>query len=226
MSMNCQALREWLSADLDGEASAAEQAAVREHLAACAGCRRARAGAEALREELLLAASEAETSESEEALLATLHAEGLCRTDIQPRRHKEHKEVRLRTGWLTAAALVSRPFLEFCRSVCSLCLRGFRPIQYRSLRLAAGMMAVSFLVTWGALRWAETGPRVAESALAARAAAAPRLPAGDEIMNEWMTGTPSLAALERLQRLPPVTPPAREPVQRGAAAADQHRRMG
>lgn len=38
--MNCETWREVVSADLDGEATPAESAAVEEHLAECAACRR------------------------------------------------------------------------------------------------------------------------------------------------------------------------------------------
>ena len=38
--MDCETWREVVSADLDGEATPAESAAVEEHLAGCAACRR------------------------------------------------------------------------------------------------------------------------------------------------------------------------------------------
>ena len=37
--MSCESFQDWISADLDGELSAADQDTLAGHLASCAGCR-------------------------------------------------------------------------------------------------------------------------------------------------------------------------------------------
>src|SRR5437870_3221417 len=78
--MNCERLRESLSAELDGEARALQRRSVGRHLAACADCRRARAAALSLRKEIDLAASAISPNEvRDEAILAALRRAGVCR---------------------------------------------------------------------------------------------------------------------------------------------------
>ena len=84
-------------------------------------------------------------------------------------------------------------------------------------------MAVSFLLTWGSLRWAATAPAVVPAASGSLAAAGRARPLDAEMLDEWMAGAPTLAALSRLQRLPAIIPAA--PVRRGAMVREP-RRMG
>jgi anti-sigma factor RsiW len=201
--MRCEELREWLSADLDGEARGVERAAVREHLAACPECRRARAAAEGLRDGLRLASRERVTEERDEALLAVLRDEG-------------------RFGAETGFRLQGQP--GAIRSLWSACLGGLPPLSGKgSLGPAAVAMTLSFVVTWGSLRWAEAG-RAASVRIPTSLPATARLrPPDGELLDEWMAGTPSLAAFSRLQRRPASAPAAPALLKRGAVLRERRR---
>jgi hypothetical protein len=84
-------------------------------------------------------------------------------------------------------------------------------------------MALSFVMTWGSLRWAEAGRAAAvRIPTSLPATARLRLPDG-EMLDEWMAGTPSLAALSRLQRRPASAPAAPAPLRRGAVLQERRR---
>lgn len=202
--MRCEELREWVSAELDGEVRRAKRQAVREHLSACEACRLAGAAAETLRHELARAAAWAPPDEArDEMLLTLLRQEGVFRevAGAEPQRH-ERLEERI-GGWRD--------------SLCSLCLRGLHRLRgTTSLRPAAAALAVSFLLTWSSLRWAETGRAVIPAVPGSLAAAAWARPPDAQMLDQWMAGVPSLAALSRLQRLPAPAPMSPAPALRGA----------
>jgi anti-sigma factor RsiW len=193
--MTCDDLREWQSAELDGEARPAEREAVRRHLETCPACRRAHAAAVALRTGLTQAVYLWPDAEArDEQVLATLRREGRCHT---PR--------------LTPSLRSSVPAF-FCRMVAA-----------PSLRPALAAMSVAFLLTWTALRWAETPTVPLPSSAAAGAMALDGTPGNrarpldTALLDQWLAGSPTLSALSRLRR---VTSPGRErPVapRRGAA---------
>jgi anti-sigma factor RsiW len=103
--------------------------------------------------------------------------------------------------------------------------RGWRPGLRSSFWPAAAAMAASFLLTWGALRWAERNPlsHAPVSAPAATAhAVGPRSPA---MLEEWLQGPPTVAALSRLQRLP-LSPPGSGRTPRRSAVPRSRRTLG
>jgi predicted anti-sigma-YlaC factor YlaD len=183
--MTCDALREWMSADLDGETTPAERESVRRHLESCPACRRARAAASALRTGLIQAASPWPDAEaSDERVLAMLRQEGRCRIpDPSPSLRSAV------AGWFRRLTAVS------------------------SLRPALAAMAVMFLLTWTALRWAEspmgTAPSRDNTPLAALdgTPGAGARPLDTALLEQWLAGSPTLSALSRLQR---VTSPGSE----------------
>jgi anti-sigma factor RsiW len=205
--MRCEELREWLSAELDGEARSIKRAAVCEHLAACPACRRAQAAAETLRQGLWQAAWAPPNEGRDEALLAVLRQEGLCgeAAGVAPQRH----EVRV-GGWREALH-------SFCFSVFRLggSTTSFRP--------AAAALVVSFLLTWSSLRWAETGRAVGPDIPGMRSATAPARPPDAAMLDEWMAGAPTLGALSRLQWLPRARQAPPGPIQRGSMHHESRR---
>jgi hypothetical protein len=85
----------------------------------------------------------------------------------------------------------------------------------RLVQSALAAMALAFVLTWGALRWAENGPPsgTAPASLSASGAVAYR--PDPELMEKWLAGPPTLAALARLERSFPRRA-ALSRVQRGA----------
>ncbi len=78
--MACDLVREWLTAELDGEATADEQGSALRHLAGCPACREARAAAAALRSEFRRADwAAAADPHRVDALIALLRREGRVR---------------------------------------------------------------------------------------------------------------------------------------------------
>jgi anti-sigma factor RsiW len=192
--MTCAELRECLSAELDGEATAEQRETARQHLETCHACRQARAADEALRRCLAEAAwTAADESARDDAVIAALLAEGVCRPTGTP----AHLWLRMRTVWQTFGASLMP-----------------------SMRPALTALAASFLLTWGVLHWAETGavqlPFVSEGA----SAATPTHPLDSGLLDRWLAGSPTLEALSRLQRAPAPDPPHARP-RRGAVRQEQ-----
>jgi anti-sigma factor RsiW len=183
--MTCDELREWRSAELDGEAKPSERETVQRHLERCPACRRARAAAVALRTGLTQAAYPwPDADASDEQVLATLRREGRCQPPgLSPS---------LRSS---LAGLFRRTFAA------------------PSLRPALAAMAVTFLLTWTALRWAESPSGPAASRANTPVAALDGTPGGrarpldTALLEQWLAGSPTLSALSRLQW---VTSPGRE----------------
>jgi predicted anti-sigma-YlaC factor YlaD len=201
--MTCDALREWLSADLDGETTPAERESVRRHLESCPACRRARAAASALRTGLVQAASLWPDAEaSDEQVLAMLRQEGRCRLPSPGPSLRSTV-----AGWFR------------------------RVLAAPSLRPALAAMAVAFLLTWSALRWAESPTGTALSHGSTPVAALDGMPGAGArpldtvLLEQWLAGSPTLSALSRLQR---VTSPGSEPpaAQRRGAAGGGPRHLG
>jgi anti-sigma factor RsiW len=195
--MTCDDLREWLSAELDGEARPAEREAVRRHRETCPACRRARTAAVALRTGLTQATcSWPDAEASDEQVLATLRREGRCQTLHLSPSLRDSIEVLFR-----------------------------RLLVAPSLQPALAAMVVTFLLTWTALRWAET-PAVPIPSSAATGAVAlngtpgkTARPLDTALLERWLAGSPTLSALSRLQRV--VSPGQERPAapRRGAAGS-------
>lgn len=175
--MSCDELREWLSAELDGDTTPAERETVRRHLETCPACRRARTAASALRTGLIQAASPwPDAAASDERVLAMLRQEGRCRIpDPSPSLRSAV------AGWFRRFTAVS------------------------SLRPALAAMAVMFVLTWTALRWAESPSGPAPSRANTPVAALDGTPGGrarpldTALLEQWLAGSPTLSALSRLQ---------------------------
>jgi anti-sigma factor RsiW len=183
--MTCEELREWQSAELDGETRPAEREAVRRHLETCPACRRAHAAAVALRTGLTQAVYPWPDAEAcDEQVLATLRREGRC--------HAPRLSPSLRGS---IVGLLHRVHAA------------------PSLRPALAAMAVTFLLTWTALRWAETPAGPVPTSATAGAVAIDGTPGrrarplDTALLEQWLAGPPTLSALSRLQR---VTSPSRE----------------
>jgi anti-sigma factor RsiW len=176
--MTCDELREWQSAELDGETRPAEREAVRRHLETCPECRRARAAAVALRTGLTQAVYPWPDAEaSDEQVLATLRREGRC---YAPR---------------LAPSLRGTVVGLFRRGLAS---PSFRP--------ALAAMTVTFLLTWSALRWAETPAGPVPSSATVGAVAIDDTPGrrarplDTALLERWLAGSPALSALSRPRR--------------------------
>jgi hypothetical protein len=85
-----------------------------------------------------------------------------------------------------------------------------------ALRPAVATLTVSFLMTWGSLRWAEQGGLGASAAHPPAVASVPARVVDPETLERWLEGPPTLAALARSQPPPPAPPSARRPRQRSA----------
>jgi predicted anti-sigma-YlaC factor YlaD len=180
----CEAVRARLWAEIDGEAEAVENTVVACHLEACRACRQLRASAESLRSGIAAAMQDCPSDDAQdEALLAMLRDEGICRT---PSREAPEAAGRGRPEWLrrVSAALLSR---------------------HLAPSLAA--LTASFALTWGMLRWAEM-PSAPDQAPAAGASVAQPLP-DEDFLERWLAETPTLAAALR-RVLPPPRPAPRK----------------
>jgi hypothetical protein len=208
--MTCDQVQAWLDADLDGEEEAARRQAIAAHLAACRDCRRAWKGIQALREGLAAATWTSPDAEArDEQILAVLHREGICRADValEPQRHNEYEAGTYRIGkGRLPASIFSLPRY----------LVGFNILTRPGPTLwpAVITMSVSFLLTWGSLRWAETRPPAVATSLPTTAAA-PRHPPDPELLEKWLNG-PTLGALAWLQPVPAPVPTRAAPTRRGS----------
>jgi hypothetical protein len=190
-----------MSADLDGEARDGETKPMRKHLSRCADCRHLRRAAVVLRESLAAAAYDtAEAATRDEAVLAQLRREGLCGAPHQR---------------LVSARLVL-PF----RGVLSGSAIDFRRLAVQPALAATGL---SFALTWGALQWAGHGQPGRPTAPDQSAGAVARAP-DPLLIEKWLSGPPTLAALVRLERARPPKP-SLSPIRRGAVE-QRRRRLG
>jgi hypothetical protein len=94
-----------------------------------------------------------------------------------------------------------------------------------TLRPALATLAVSFLLTWGSLQWARAGRAGPMDRPVSPTAAVPaRLPHAD-VLEQWLDGPPTLAALVQLQPAPTPVPAPPRPQQRGELVRPR-RRLG
>jgi hypothetical protein len=150
-----------------------------------------------------LAAATCDTAEAEardEAVLARLRREGLC--IVPDQRRASVGFVRAFRRVLTGAAI------EFGRL---------------AVQPALAAMALSFALTWGALQWAGSGQPGRPPAPDRSAGAVARAP-DPRLMEKWLSGPPTLAALVRLERARP-RKPSLSPIRRGAVE-QRRRRLG
>jgi hypothetical protein len=189
--MRCEEAWEWLSADLDCEARVRPPASTQQHLEHCAECRRFRTAAMGLRKEFAAAKYRSIDPESgDEAILAALRQEGLAGATVATR-----------VGYLARL------------------LRGPSMIAWPFARPALAAMTAALLVTWGSLHWAET----CQSSVPPPASHGIAGPAGEMpdtvLLDRWMSGPPTLAALSRLRQGTGTGPLAVSPSRRSAAPA-------
>jgi hypothetical protein len=196
----CEAISELLSAALDGEVSPREREIVEEHLQTCVACRNTQSAALALRDSLAGAAWPLPTDAArDDEVIARLR---LGSVSGSPR------VVRLGIAegvspptWLPAGGPAPPALWERARTVYALIIPLLRA-QFRrlvetirsALQPALVTMAISFGVTWGALRWAETDASRAAKPDAPRPATAAR-PVDPDAFERWLTaGSPAMTA--------------------------------
>jgi anti-sigma factor RsiW len=184
--MTCEQVREWMSAEMDGEAGDEMRRSVREHLADCAACRQDRAATAMLRGHLRSAGSNRPPDPArDDALVALLRREGLIAP--APNSSLGHADTggawgaHRRAGGLSLSRLRAR-----CLSPCP---RG-GPVSAWQLAL---VMAATFVATWGPLRVAETGSISARPAARVGTATVSR-PASGSPTGEWLRRPAALAA--------------------------------
>jgi hypothetical protein len=170
--MKCEEMRAWLSAALDGEEPLRPPALVRKHLERCVECSQFRTAAMKLRTEFAVATCRSnDPGSSDEAILAVLRREGFAGA-MPP------------TG----------------RGYLARLLRGPAAIAWPFARPALAAMTGALLLTWGSLRWAETCP----SGVPQPASHSSFGPTGEMpdtvLLDRWMAGPPTLAALSRLRQ--------------------------
>jgi hypothetical protein len=198
--MTCHEVRDWMSAEMDGEARGNEQTLVDRHLAGCADCCRARAAAVALRQRLSSAAWKGSNDGSQdEAVLALLRREG--------RSGRPDCRIESRLG-----------------AVLHLFIRGSTRSGLSSVQPALAAMALSFLLTWSALKWAERRPADWSSHRPPSHGLAANRLRRTELVAKWLAGPPTLAALARLERSYPSKPMS--PNTRRSAVPRLRRRIG
>jgi predicted anti-sigma-YlaC factor YlaD len=167
--MNCDDAKLWLSADLDGEATVAERAAVQAHLASCSSCRAAGAAAASLRAGLLSAGWPAlENAARDEQLLTTLRRMGVIRsTENPPTHYRDNTAIRLRRAFQSYLPLVAP---------------------------AAATMAAGFLLMWGSLHMAVSGKLGSTVSPSAQTAATPAR-APERLQDGWPAQPSTLTSL-------------------------------
>jgi hypothetical protein len=188
--MTCEEAREWLSAEMDGEGSVRPPALVRQHVELCAECGRFRNTARELREQLAVAKCRSNDPDtSDESILVVLRQEGLASGTLA-----------------TGAGRFSR------------LLRGRALIAWPCARPALAAMTAALIITWGSLHWAETCPSdVPLPASHGIAGAAGEMP-DTALLDRWLNGPPTMAALSRLRRELGPGPAALSPTRRSAVA--------
>jgi hypothetical protein len=201
--MRCEELREWISAELDGEAHPEERHAVQQHLAVCVGCQRARAVTVGLRERLVhVSPIGADPRERDEPLFTMLRRDGVIRDQtgsMSLQQKLQHRWTRILTDLASQLGPTLRP--------------------------ALATLAVSFLLTWGSLQWAgasRAGPM--DRAVRPTAAVPAKMPRAD-VLEQWLDGPPTLAALVHLQTASAPVPALPRSQQRGELVRPR-RRLG
>lgn len=145
--MTCDRVRDWMSAEMDGEADAAGHEGVEAHLAACPGCRLVREAFQTLRAGLRTAscASSGASELDDRVVLAMVEAGRIRARDASPIRQPgdtDSRPIQQQAGQRDEARS------PVWRSAS-------RRIGWGRLRPAAIAMATAFVVTWGPLRLAE-----------------------------------------------------------------------
>jgi anti-sigma factor RsiW len=199
--MNCDDAKVWLSADLDGEATAAEHAAVQAHITSCEVCSSSAVAAGSLRAGLLAAGrTAAEDAARDEQLLTKLRRAGVVRSPERPSlRHRVTPGIRLRRAFLSYLPLLAP---------------------------TAATMTAGFLLMWGSLHVAVSGrlgsTNVSSEQTAGSPARAPERrrdgwPAQPSTLTALLQGSrswewesePQPPAPRAPSRPPPATPPRR-----------------